>query len=158
MQNNAALWERLYTRLGVFKSPAARWVLAAAYTLLVTVLLVQSSSQPIVGPPAPPGTPDLKREIELTLAHIVVFSALVVVWWWALLTVLPTHRAIFVTLSFVLVFGVVTELAQAVVPDRQPSLFDMAVNWTVAIAAGVFLYRVGTNRSSVFQTVTRDNL
>src|SRR5687767_13665029 len=110
MLNNAALWERLYAQLGIFKSPAARWALAIVYTLLVTVLLVQSSSQPIVGPPAPPGMPDLKREIELTLAHIVVFSALVVVWWWALLTVLPTHRAIFVTLTFVLAFGVITEV------------------------------------------------
>lgn len=112
------------------------------FTLLTTVLLVQSSSQPIVGPPAPPGAPDLKREIELTIGHIVVFTTLVGLWWWALLPDLPSERALFVAVGFALIYGVITELAQSVVPDREVSFYDVAVNWcSTALAAWLITYR-----------------
>lgn len=136
--------------LHVFKRPAARWTVALVYTLFVTVLLVQSSSQPVVGPPAPPGAPDLRREIELIAGHVVVFAVLVVVWWWALSAILPVTRAMFVTLGFALIYGVITELAQVAVADREPSLFDVAVNWTVTVATGINLYRLAIRRSSIF--------
>jgi hypothetical protein len=79
--------------------------LALCFTVLTTVLLVQSSSHPIVGPPAPPGAPDLKREIVLTIGHIVAFASLVVLWWSALLPDLPSRRALFVAVGFALIYG-----------------------------------------------------
>jgi VanZ family protein len=116
-----------------------RLLLAAGWTLLVTVMLVQSSSQPIVGAPAPPGKPDLWREIELTSGHVVVFALLVLLWWWALSAKLPPPRALFVAVGFALIFGTITELAQTALSDRQASFFDMAVNWTVTIMTATFL-------------------
>lgn len=129
----------LYARLGILKSTPVRWLLALAFTLLVTVLLVQSSSKPLLGSPAPPGAPDLKREIELTLGHVGAFFGLVVLWWWALQAVLPTPRALFVTVSFAIIFGLLTEMAQTLVADRQASLFDLAVNWTVSVFVTSFI-------------------
>lgn len=125
---------RLYDRLGVLKHPVTRYLLAGGWTLLVTVTLVQSSSQPVVGPPAPPGAPDLEREILLTLGHIVAFSVLTALWWWALIPRRPEPRALFVAVGFALILGFITEIAQTFVADRGASFYDVMVNWTVTIA------------------------
>lgn len=121
--------------------PMVRRLVALTFTLLATIMLVQSSSQPMLGPAAPPGPPDLKREMELTTGHVVVFSSLVILWWWALLPNLPFGSALFVAVGFALIFGVVTELAQSVVPDRQLSLFDIGVNWTTTLLTAIILWR-----------------
>jgi VanZ family protein len=147
------MFATLYDHLGFLKSTPARGFFALAYTLLVTVLLVQSSSQPLVGPPAPPGPPNLVREIELTLGHVVAFSGLVVLWWWALVALLPTPRALFVAAAFALIFGLLTEVAQSLVADRQASLFDLAVNWTVTVFVSAYIlekWRGG--RPNVYRT------
>lgn len=131
--------QRVVGHDGILKRPGVRVLLALAWTLLVTVMLVQSSGKPVIGPPAPPGAPDLRREIELTLGHVVVFFSLVVLWWWAVLALLPAPRALFVAVGFALIFGLITELAQTAVADRQASLFDIAVNWTVTIATAAWI-------------------
>lgn len=128
--------------LPVLMHPLFRRVLALSFTLLATVMLVQSSSKPIVGPPAPPGNSDLKREIVLTIGHIVTFTTLVGLWWWAFLPNLPSHRALFVAVGFALIYGVITELAQTAVPDREVSLYDVVVNWcSTAFAAAFIIHR-----------------
>lgn len=122
--------------------PLIRYTLAFAFTILCTVVLVQSSSRPIVGPPAPPGAPDLRREIELTMGHVVGFSLLVVLWSWAFVAHLPLKRALFVAVGFALIYGLITEFAQSFVPDRQVSLYDIVVNWTTtAVAAFAVKWR-----------------
>jgi VanZ family protein len=122
--------------------PIFRRAIALAFTLIATVLLVQSSSEPILGPAAPPGAPDLKREIILTIGHIVVFSSLVVLWWWALLPNLPARRALFVSVGFALIYGLITELAQSLVPDRSGSLYDVAVNWGATSLTALYILRL----------------
>jgi VanZ family protein len=129
----------VYHRLGPLRSQPFRLCLAFAWTILLTVLLTQSSGHPVVGPPAPPGAPNLLREIELTCGHIVGFFGLVMLWWWALSLSLAEPRALFVAVGFALIFGVMTEVAQSAVPDREVSLFDLAVNWSVTIIAAVFI-------------------
>lgn len=121
--------------------PLLRLAVALGFTLLTTIILVQSSSQPMMGPPAPPGKPTLEREILLTLAHIAAFMLLVTLWYYALLPVLPFQRALFVAVAFTLIYGVLTELAQSFVPDRQVSLFDIAVNWSSAAMTGWWIAR-----------------
>ncbi|MFO7320758.1 MAG: hypothetical protein DIU68_003435 [Chloroflexota bacterium] len=125
--------------LALLTSLPIRWSVALAYTVFVTILLVQSSTQPLVGPPAPPGPPDLQRELLLTLGHVVTFSLLVIIWWWAGKALLPAPRALFVAVGFALVFGLITELAQTAMVDRQASLFDLAVNWTTTIATATLI-------------------
>jgi VanZ family protein len=133
------IFAAVYARLGILKSHPVRWLLALAYTLLVTVMLVQSSGQPMIGPPAPPGPPSLLRELELTMGHIVAFSGLVVLWWWAMQAILSPPRALFVAVGFAVIFGFMSELAQTLVSDRQASLFDLAVNWTSTVFTAAFI-------------------
>lgn len=127
--------------LALVTHPLFRHALALGFTLFTTVLLVQSSSKPMVGPPAPPGAPDLKREIELTIGHIVAFGTLVSLWWWALLPDFPSKRALFVAVGFALIYGVITEIAQSAVPDREVSLFDVAVNWSTTALTAYWIVR-----------------
>lgn len=127
------------TPLNVLTSLPVRWSIALAYTVVATILLVQSSLQPIIGPPAPTGPLTLERELLLTVAHFVTFLLLVVVWWWAARALLPAPRALFVAVGFALIFGIITEIAQTAMVDRQASLYDLAVNWTATIATATFI-------------------
>jgi VanZ family protein len=147
---NASVLRRTFP---VLTHPMSRRVLALGFTLLTTVMLVQSSSHPIVGPPAPPGDPDLKREIELTIGHIVVFTTLVGLWWWAFLPDLPSRRALFVAVGFALIYGVITELAQTAVPDREVSLYDVVVNWcSTGLVAAWIMHRQRRAEPATLQT------
>jgi VanZ family protein len=132
-----------YFNGSVFQHPLLRFAYALAWTALVTLLLVQSSSHPVVGPAAPPGQPSLEREIFLTSGHIVAFSILTFLWWWALLPISAhplTH-----TIVIGLILGLVTEWAQALVPDRSASLFDMATN---VLVIGVTAWLIRAKASS----------
>jgi VanZ family protein len=112
--------------------PLLQQIVALAYTALLTVMLLQSSSHPYVGPPAPPGDPDPVREILLTSGHIVGFTLLVLVWWAALR---PSPRALLIAIVIGLTLGTVTELLQSLVPDRSASLFDLVTNYVVTFGA-----------------------
>lgn len=117
--------------------------IALAYTALLLLFLLQSSSQPVVGPAAPPGEPDLGREILLTFGHVLGFSLLVLLWWSAFDLTLPSGRAILLAVIIALVLGLMTELLQTLVPDRGASLFDLAVNWLVTLATAYAIRRAG---------------
>jgi VanZ family protein len=133
----------LYDRHSILKPPAVRIAIALAWTVLLAILLVQPSSQPLIGPPAPPGQPSLEREIALTIGHIGGFSILVGLWWWALLATLPARRALLIAVSGVLLFGLITEVAQVFSANRSPSVFDLVVNWavTLGVGAGIRAYQ-----------------
>lgn len=114
--------------------PALRWVYALGWTTLTLVTLLQSSSQPVIGPAAPPGPPPLERELLLTFGHIIAFSILTALWWWALSVVFNPRTALVLAVLIALTLGTLTELAQAAVPDRSASWEDLAVNWLVTFA------------------------
>ena len=113
-----------------------RQAVALAYTALLTVMLLQSSSHPYVGPAAPPGAPDPTRELLLTSAHIIGFALLVILWWKAFA---PSPRALLMSVLVALILGVVTELLQNFVPDRSASLFDLATNIVVTLATALLI-------------------
>lgn len=122
--------------------PLLRQITALAYTALLTLILLQSSSQPYIGPAAPPGPTDLGREILLTAGHVVGFGLLVLVWWWALVPRSGMPRALVIALVIALVLSLLTELLQTLVPDRSASLFDLAVNTLVSlVTAWLIRYR-----------------
>lgn len=126
-----------------------RWFYALAWTALLCVTLVQSSSQPVIGPAAPPAPPDLGRELFLTSGHIIGFSVLTVLWQWALMTRWSPTRAIVFAVMIAFMIGTLTELAQTAVPDRNASLFDLSVNWLIALAVGLNILRVHHNHSTI---------
>lgn len=115
------------------QSAALRWACALGWTVILLVVLLQSSSQPVIGPPAPPGDPSLARELVLTLGHVVGFAGLTVLWWWALSWRLRLRSALLLAVLVALSIGIFSELAQAAVPDRAASWFDLVVNIGVTL-------------------------
>ncbi|MEO8612454.1 MAG: VanZ family protein [Chloroflexota bacterium] len=123
------------------QNPLVRQIIALAYTAVLTVALLQSSSHPYVGPPAPPGAPDPGRELFLTSGHIIGFTLLVLLWWWVLS---PWPRPLLIAVLIALLLGTITEILQSLVPDRSSNLFDLATNYivTLAVAWIIHTYRV----------------
>lgn len=112
----------------LYHSPRIRLLLALLYTVILSVALLQSSSRPVIGQPAPPGPPDLGREIVLTIGHLVTFTGLTLMWWWALRITQPHRRALMLTIFGVVIYSVLTEIAQGSVPDRSASMEDLVTN------------------------------
>lgn len=129
-----------YSRIALELPHWARAAGALAYLILLTVLLLQSSAQPVVGPAAPKEF-NLVWEILLTSGHIIGFSLLVVVIWWALCPPAPLRWTLITALLLAFGLGLTTEILQSIVPDRSASLFDLAVNWGAALATARYLYR-----------------
>lgn len=125
-----------------------RYGAAAAYTLLATILLLQSSTNPLIGPAAPPGPPDLPREILLTMGHLCTFGGLVLVWTWALSAQMPVRKALWLIVPTAILYGGVTELIQASVPDRTASITDFAANALGALVMAWLILRRATKQQS----------
>ena len=115
--------------LALMSHPLLRYIYAMGYTAVLLVILLQSSSQPVVGPSAPAGDPSMEREIMLIAGHVVGFSLLPLLWWWAFEAYLSFKQALIVAVVIALFIGAFTEIAQADIPDRSASWFDLAVNW-----------------------------
>ncbi|MCA0457701.1 MAG: VanZ family protein [Chloroflexi bacterium] len=125
-------------------TPTVKWfriALALGYTALLTLVLVQSSANPLLGPAAPREF-DLAWEILLTMGHLVGFSILVLVNWSALATVTTSRRALVATVVFACLLGLISELLQTLVPDRSASLFDLGCDWLVAFATAYVIHRL----------------
>jgi len=129
----------------VMRHPVVRTLLAVGCAVFITILLVQPSGNPAIGPAAPPGAPPPDREALLVLGHFCVFAALTLLWWWAVEHYMTTREAIATALIIALVMGTSTEFLQANIPDRTTSLVDMSAN-IVASVATIFLIQVGTER------------
>ncbi|MFW5691397.1 MAG: VanZ family protein [Chloroflexota bacterium] len=121
--------------LVVLRGAPLRRVYVILWTGLMTLLLLQSSAQPLIGPAAPPGPPDTLRELLMIAGHLVAFGGLVVLLWWALLPGTASPRALLVAVAFALVMSISTELLQGLVPDREPSLWDIATNAAAVLLA-----------------------
>ena len=121
--------------------PLLRYVYAVGYTAILLVILLQSSSQPVVGPSAPAGEPPLEREIMLIVGHVVGFSLLPLLWWWAFDSHLSFKQALIIAVVIALFIGAFTEIAQADIPDRSASWFDLAVNWGMTMITAFFINR-----------------
>jgi VanZ family protein len=116
-----------------------RWLAAIVYTAALTVLLLQSSAHPLVGPVAPKDY-NLGWEILLTIGHLIGFGLLVLLVWSALITAAPFSHALITAVVFACLLGLVTEVLQSMVPDRSVSLFDLAVNWVVSAGMARYIY------------------
>lgn len=124
----------------LFKNRFLRVAVALAYTALLTLVLLQSSAQPFVGPAAPRDY-NLLWEIVLTVGHLVGFSLLVFLIWSALTTVAPSTRSLIIAVIFACLLGLITEILQNIVPDRSASFFDLVCDWGVAFVAAYIIHR-----------------
>jgi VanZ family protein len=119
--------------MSIIHQPLFRWLCALAWTALVTLTLLQSSSQPVIGPAAPPGEPPLEREILLLIGHVIAFGVLTWLWWWAWSLYYNAQTALLLAVLIALVLGTSTEILQALVPDRATSWFDLVTNWIITL-------------------------
>ncbi len=91
----------------------------------------------MVGPPAPPGPPSASRELFLSTGHVVAFTGLMALLWWALR---PARHALAAALITCLIYGLLTEVAQILVPDRESSFSDLAINWLTSLVIAALIY------------------
>ena len=112
---------------------ASRTALAVAWTLLVCFILLQPGKDPLIGPAAA-GDHDAFGLLLLHLAHLVSFALMTWLWWRALHAIRPALR-------IALACGLLTELAQTVVPDRGLSALDLALNAGGALLVAIWLRR-----------------
>ncbi len=75
------------------------------------------------------------------LGHIAAFSVLTAVWVWAFRPRLSLERSLLLALLIALTLGFVTEAAQAFVPDRGASWFDVSTNALSALGMAALIYR-----------------
>ena len=115
-----------------------RVVIALAYTALLTLVLIQSSMNPVIGPVAPRDY-NLAWEIFLTLGHLIGFGMLVFLVWSAMATVTSSLRSLIIAVIFACLLGLITEFMQSFVPDRSASLFDLACDCGVAFTVAYLI-------------------
>jgi VanZ family protein len=118
-----------------------RWIIFLAALAVTTLILVQPSAEPVVGPAAPPGDPTPARELLLTLGHVVAFTGLTTLACWTFNAQMAFRPALLLAVGFCVIYGLLTELAQTFVPDRNASLWDMAVNTTVTLIVAFVIDR-----------------
>jgi VanZ family protein len=111
----------------------------------MTVTLLQSSTRPLVGP-ARPLQEDPLWDALLVVAHLVGFGGLTALLIWALRVTLPVRRSVWITLVFVCIYSLLTELLQSLVPDRSLSLLDVGTNLLAAGVVTIWVWR----RESLF--------
>ncbi|MEO0564559.1 MAG: VanZ family protein [Chloroflexota bacterium] len=104
-----------------------RWGVATIYTAGVLVYLLQQPGTPAVEVVAPVAAPDWQREITFTIGHILGFGGLFVVWWAALHPHI-SQRAIISAVVIAMTVGILAEVLQSRIPDRNASLYDIAMN------------------------------
>jgi VanZ family protein len=121
------------------QQPVFRLAYAVIWTALATLLLLQSSVEPVIGPAASPGELTLTGELLMFTGHAVVFTGMTALWWWAFATASPPHRALAITVIAMLAMGTLTEMLQTFSNSRNPSLDDLSVNWLMTIATALFI-------------------
>lgn len=129
------------TFVNYLSHPLLRAAYALAWAALLTLTLLQSSAEPVVGPAAPPGPPTLQGEALLTLAHVIGFAGLTLLWTFAFDQTMRQPRAIVLAVVIAVILGIVTEYLQTGVPDRNSSLWDYTVNILTALGTGYLLLR-----------------
>lgn len=132
----------LTTRLQQALEPRAlRYLYALAWATFTAVILLQSSSHPVIGPPAPPEPANLGREIVLTSLHVITFAVFSALWWWAFVATMPSKNAVILSALVSLAVGTATELLQVYVPDRSATITDLLANYGAVVVTLWWLHR-----------------
>lgn len=121
----------------MIRNQVIRWGIAIGYTLFLLGYLLQPPGAPTVEVVAPLAAPDWQREIAFTVGHIIGFGALFSIWYVALLRPVGV-RATLGAWVLALMIGVLAEILQSLLPERNASGYDLAMN-----AIGISLAWVG---------------
>ncbi|MEM6282613.1 MAG: VanZ family protein [Chloroflexota bacterium] len=115
------------------------WLAATGYSLLIIAYLLQQPGSPTVEIVAPVAAPDWQREVAFTIGHIVGFGVLFVLWYIALRHVMAVRAAV-TAFTIAMTIGLLAEGLQNLLPQRNASLYDVAMN-TLGMVGAWFAIR-----------------
>ncbi len=127
--------------LSWFHHPLLRWTTAIAWSIWLTILLLQPESDPIINLGLPTGPQTFLRELFFTCVHLLAFALTCALWQWALSAVMGLRASIALACIFAICLGASTEYLQTLSPDRYPSWIDLIANCYGALLAAWYIWR-----------------
>ena len=130
-----------------------RWLAAIAWTILLSILLLQPEADPVISLGLPTGPQTLAREAFFTALHMMAFALTCALWYWTWQGHLAFGASLALGIVFAFVLGAATEFLQSFAPDRYPSLLDFIANLFGAILAARLIWQqqIGQMESDVRQ-------
>ncbi len=127
--------------LSWFDHPLLRWTAAIAWSVWITILLIQPEADPIINLGLPTGPQTFLRELFFTCTHLLAFALTCALWQWALSACMRIGASIVCACVIALGLGASTEYLQTLTPDRHPSWIDLIANCYGALLAAWFIWR-----------------
>ena len=127
--------------LRFFKNPVIRWSMTIAWTILISIILVQPEQNPLIDTGIPPGPNTLEREIVFTTLHCIAFGLTCALWFWAWFGHLSLPKSLLMAVVFAIIIGSITEYLQTFSPDRYPSPIDFLANCTGTLLIAYVIWR-----------------
>lgn len=116
-----------------------RWTIALTWTMLLTILLLQSLQNPIIPTGIQPAPPSMVREVVFSTAHGFFFAVTSMVWCWTLHNHMSLSLAMKLSVVGVFFYGVGTEFGQSYTPERSPQVIDLLANG-IGVVWGAWAY------------------
>jgi VanZ family protein len=115
-----------------------RWLIAVAWMVFLTILLLQPLDNPVIPTGVKPAPPTFMREVYFSSMHALIFSITAIIWTWTLVKHFSIRTAMWITVIALFVYGIGTEFAQAQTPGRAPQRIDILAN-AVGITTGAWV-------------------
>ena len=124
------MFARLQKSVKLSYNFVASWLAALCGTVFTLIMMLKPGTSRVIDVPH-----KLLGGTDFTdaIGHVVLFCVLVYVWW-TLTAHFSRQRALLLAACIVFGLGTFTEFAQAIVPHRGFTLYDLASNW---IGAGL---------------------
>jgi VanZ family protein len=109
-----------------------RMGVALGYTIFVVIILVQPNRAPVIDLHLAVETPSLMNQLWFGVGHALLFAVMSLAGCFSFCHRLPLRAALTLAFSVALIVGVGTEIGQLIVSARDPSLFDVAMDFVGA--------------------------
>ncbi len=105
-----------------------RWALAVAWSIWITVLLIQPEANPVIDLGLPKGPQTLAREVVFATLHVVAFGVTCALWFHAWSARARPRKSLILACMIAIFMGAATEALQTLAPDRYASWLDFIAN------------------------------
>ena len=123
-----------------------RLTVALAWSLLLTLLLLQGEADPVIDLGIPRGENTLAREAIFATVHLLAFGATCLFWFWALPRRLRPGKSLIAACLISTAIGIATEFLQTYTLDRHASWIDLAANIGGVLIAARLIWRQRISR------------
>lgn len=125
----------------IIQAGPLRWALAIAWSLTLTLLLLQPEADPVIDLGLPRGDSSLEREIFFSALHLLAFAMTCGLWFWALARYIDRRASLYAAVLIAIGLGIATETLQTLTEDRHASLIDLIANLGGALIAARIIWR-----------------